>query len=591
MVKHDSAGRMDRRDFLKLGTAAAAAAAIETMGLRRALAQDAPPRRPNILFVFSDEHRWCSLPFTEMPQVVAPNMERMAREGTRFDNCCSTSPICVPYRGMLISGQWPHQSSCVSNDYFGNGNVIGLESPTIAQTFKAGGYVTGYVGKWHLKNETAANAGFDYFKHWLYGDDHWETPVRDVPSGEEFKPVKGYNAIGMTDQALDFVRQHAGGEKPFLMMLSINPPHWRWDDAPEEFVKLYPEDQLAYRPNVTQERYKQDKERLHYQHYHAHITAVDRELGRITDALKELGIEDNTVLIYTSDHGSSFGSNGVGSKGNPFDEAVRVPMMVRWPGRVEAGRIADHNIGTMDLNPTLCGLAGLKAPPQCGGQDFSPIILGRPGPDPASQLILVNNFQRNFYKTQLDPDEPNFFYPYRGVRTKRYTYVVYAEGEWLLYDNQNDPYQLKNLVNDPVYADVRAELRKELDHWLAKAELPFIPAEWRELSLPDRIARQNRHYSLLPFKKQWDAYKAEALRPYLALAAAVGKHKQLHDAGDQIFDETFFGRYKALHNELNGQKRWSKRPLDELKTELAAHEQAAADRLKARVAQILAASD
>ncbi len=588
MVTHNSSGRMDRREFLKLGTAAAAAAAIETMGLRRALAQESRPRRPNILFVFSDEHRWCSLPFTEMPQVVAPHMERMAREGTRFDNCCSTSPICVPYRGMLITGQWPHQSSCVSNDYFGNGNVIGLDSPTIAQTFKAGGYVTGYVGKWHLKSETAAHAGFDYFKHWLFGDDHWETPVRDVPSGEEFKPVKGYNAIGMTDHALDFIRQHAGGEKPFLMMLSINPPHWRWDDAPEEFVKLYPDDQLVYRPNVTQERYKKDKERLYYQHYHAHITAVDRELGRLMAALKELGIEDNTVLIYTSDHGSSFGSNGVGSKGNPFDEAVRVPMIVRWPGRIQAGRMADHNIGTIDLNPTLCGLAGLKAPPQCGGQDFSPVLLGKPGPDPASQLILVNNFQRNYYKTQLDPNEPNFFYPYRGVRTKQYTYVVYAEGEWLLYDNRNDPYQMKNLVNDPAYAEVKAELRKELDRWLARAELPFIPDEWRELSLPDRIARQNRHYTLLPFVRQWNACKAEAVVPYLAQAAAAGKDRQVRAAADQVFDEAFFGRYKALHNELNGQKRWSKRPLDELRTELAAHEKAAADRLRAQVAQILA---
>ncbi|MBN2583615.1 MAG: sulfatase [Planctomycetes bacterium] len=588
MVRDNSTGQIGRREFLKLGTAAAAAAALETMGLGRAMGQQGTARRPNILYVFSDEHRWCSLPFTEMPQVVAPNMERLAREGTRFDNCCSTSPICIPYRGMLMTGQWPHQSECISNDYFVNGDVIGLKSPTIAQTFKKGGYVTGYVGKWHLRNETAKNAGFDYFKHWLYGDDHWETPMRDIPSGEDFKPQKGYNAIGMTDQALDFIRQHAGGDKPFLMMLSLNPPHWRWDDAPDEFVKLYPEDELPYRPNVTEERYKKDKERLYYQHYHAHITAVDRELGRLMAALKELGIEDDTILIYTSDHGSSFGSNGVGSKGNPFDEAIHVPLIVRWPGRVEAGRVADHNIGTIDLNPTLCGLAGLNAPPECSGQDFSSAVLGKDGPDPESQFILVNNFQRNYYKTQLDPDGSNFFYPYRGVRTKRYTYVVYAEGEWLLYDNQKDPYQLKNLVNDPAYADVRADLRRQLDQWLAKAEDPYIPAEWRELSLPDRIARENRHYSLLPFKRQWDKYKADAVAAHRAKPEAAGKEKDLQAAADRVFDEAFFGRYKALHNELNGQKRWSKRPLDELRTELAAHEKKAAEAFKAEVDKLLA---
>ena len=215
-------------------------------------------KRPNILFVFSDEHRWCSLPFTGISQVIAPNMTRLANEGMRFDNCCSTSPICIPYRGMLITGQWPHQSQCISNDYFVNSNVIGVNSPTIAQVFSNSGYIAGYVGKWHLRNETVKNAGFDYFKHWLYGDNHWETPVRDVPSGEDFKPVKGYNAIGMTDQALEFIRMHADSDKPWLMMLSINPPHWRWDDAPEEFVKLYPQDQPGFPakcyPGTLQER-------------------------------------------------------------------------------------------------------------------------------------------------------------------------------------------------------------------------------------------------------------------------------------------------------------------------------------------------
>src|ERR1035437_2972061 len=150
-----------RREFLKLGAAAGAAAALGPLGLARALGQASQPegqasrpaggrKRPNILFVFSDEHRWCSLPFTEMPQVVAPNMAGLAQQGTRFDNCISTSPICTPYRGMLLTGRWPHQSSCISNDYFGNSKIIGVDGPTIAHTFKKAGYVTGYVGKWHL---------------------------------------------------------------------------------------------------------------------------------------------------------------------------------------------------------------------------------------------------------------------------------------------------------------------------------------------------------------------------------------------------------------------------------------------------------
>ncbi len=266
-------------------------------------------KQPNILFVFSDEHRWSSMTFSPMPELHTPNMQRMAREGTQFANCISTSPICVPYRGMLMTGLWPHQSSCVSNDWFGNPRVIGVDAPTIAHAFRDAGYTTGYIGKWHLKNETCADAGFDEFTHWLLGDDHWKTQVRDIPSGEDFKTVEGYNATGMTDQAIDFMRAHAGDEAPWMLMLSINPPHWRWDDAPEEFVELYPDDKLNLRPNVP-DRYENEKHRLHYRHYHAHITAVDRELGRMMDMLGVLGIEEETILIYTSDHGSSFGANG-----------------------------------------------------------------------------------------------------------------------------------------------------------------------------------------------------------------------------------------------------------------------------------------
>jgi arylsulfatase A-like enzyme len=611
MSERRSSQPIGRREFLKLGAAAGAAAALDPLGLARALGQtsQAGPtskaegptsqadgeasrpaagkdrKRPNILFVFSDEHRWCSLPFTEAPQVVAPNMARLAREGTRFDNCCSSSPICVPYRGMLVTGLWPHQSSCISNDYFGDGKIIGPDPPAIGHTFRKAGYATGYVGKWHLKNDTPKNAGFDYFQHWLFGDDHWETPVCDGNAGADFKPVKGYNAIGMTDQALDFIHKHAKGEQPFLMMLSINPPHWRWDDAPEEFLKLYPPEKLPWRPNVTEERYKKGNELLYYQHYNAHISAVDRELGRLMDALRKLGIEDDTILIYTSDHGSSFGSNGVTSKANPYEEAVRVPLVIRWPGHVEAERIADHNLGTIDLYPTLCGLAGIDPPKHCGGQDFSPAMLGKGGPDPASQLILVNNFQRNYFRSELDPGGPNIFYPFRGVRTKRHTFVVRAGGDWLLYDNLKDPFQLKNLVDDPASAELKASLRKELDAWLAKAEDPFIPDPWRKLSLGDRIAAENRHYSILPFQKEWDQYKAAALAPYLAGATAE-KQKALRAAGERIFDEAFFGHYKAFHTELTTTPRQSKRPLEALRAELAEHEKKAAELLKAESEKI-----
>lgn len=584
MKQAPSPNPMPRRKFIKAATTATAFAACERFAFGSNQVTE-KAKRPNIVFVFSDEHRHCSLPFTEMAELSAPNMTRLSRQGTQFDNCCSTSPICVPYRGMLITGQWPHQSSCLSNDHFGDGDAIGIHAPTIAQTFNAAGYTTGYVGKWHLKEETVYNAGFDYFKHWLYGDEHWETRVRDVPSGEDYQTIEGYNATGMTDQAIEFIGENADGDAPFLLLLSINPPHWRWDDAPEEFLKLYPSDELPFRPNVV-DNAKQGKIRHYYQHYHAHISAVDHELGRLMQALDHAGITDDTILIYTSDHGSSFGSNGVYNKGNPFEESVRVPFIVRWPERIPADRVADHNLGTIDLYPTLCGLAGITPPAHCGGQDFSSAFLGKPGPDPVSQLLMVNNFQRNYFRSRLQPGQRYDMNPFRGVRTKRYTYAVDVFGDWILYDNRKDTYQMRNLADDPDYAEIRAELADELSGWLAKAEDPFIPAEWTALSLPERIALENEYYSLADFQDQWERYIEITIAPYLEGASPSNRQK-LSELARQTFDREFFGLYKALDNELNGRKRWTDLPADALRRRLATHEERYTEIFQARARELL----
>ncbi|MCH6255013.1 sulfatase [Puniceicoccaceae bacterium K14] len=576
-----------RRDFVKIGGAALANTCL--LSQTEAQGKGNPSKtRPNIVFVFSDEHRWSSLPFTEMPEVVAPNMARLAQQGTRFDNCCSTSPICTPYRGMLLTGQWPHKSSCVSNDTFIDSNAIGINFPTIADTFKQSGYKTGYVGKWHLKDETVYNAGFDYFKHWLYGDEHWETEVRDVPSKESFKTVHGYNAIGMTDQAIEFIEHTmAEGDDPFMLMLSLNPPHWRWDDSPEEFYNLYPKDKITLRPNVTDDRVRSGKFFEYYQHYHGHISAVDRELGRVMKALEDANIADNTILIYTSDHGSSFGSNGVFNKGNPYEESVRVPFIARWPGKVKANHIADHNLGTIDLYPTLCGLAGINAPESCPGLDFSPAFLGEPSPDPKSQLLLVNNYERNFYKSQLLGDEKRHDYnPFRGVRTKRHTYAVDRHGDWILYDNKSDPFQQENLIDSPKHKKLRNELRTELDNWLAKAELPYIPDEWKQLSLPKRIKLENQHYSLINHQEQWERYIADQLKPFLAQASNPAQKEKLEKAGTRIFNTEFFSQYRALYSELHANKR-TELPDNLLQEKMHDLENHHAQRLKVLADQIL----
>lgn len=585
MIDMKKSSGIRRREFLKFG----AAATVGASPLGSVLAQSADSskkgKRPNIIYFFSDEHRWQSLPFTEEPHIHAPNMARLAAEGISLNNCCSTSPICVPYRAMLITGQWPHQSGYVSNHWSGDGKSIGLTSPTIAHAFRDGGYKTGYVGKWHLMNETCKNAGFEYFKHWLYGDNHWDTEVRDIPSGEGFHHEKGYNAIGMTDQAIEFMDDAVSGEKPFFLMLSLNPPHWQWDDAPEEYMKLYPDAEMTFRPNV-QEKYKSGTERFYFRNYQAHISAVDVQLGRVMDYLKEKGLEKDTVLIYSSDHGSSFGSNGVSSKANPYDEAIRIPFIARWPGHIPAGKVIDHNVGTMDMLPTMCGLAGIAPTPQSGGLDFSSVLQGQSGPDPETQFLTVNSFPRNYFREQVDGESSTYFCPFREVRSKQYSYTVNSAGEWFLYDNKNDPYQMKNLVDDPAYAAVKAHLQTELDQWMAKAEYPYIPEEWKKLSLPDLIAKENQYYTVLSFEGAWKKYKADALAPVSKNATAEQMGK-LRAAAEQVFDEDFFGPYKAMSDELTAKKRQGTRALDEVRKALDELVKKHQERFQTEVAQIL----
>lgn len=456
-------------------------------------------KKPNILFVFSDEHRRCSLPFTEAPEIHAPHMTRLAEQGSQFTNCCSTSPVCTPYRGMLLTGQWPHQNGYVSNHWTKEGvERLGSDCPTIARMFRDGGYYTGYVGKWHLMNSTCKNAGFDVFIHWLYGDDHWKTEVRDANADEAFHIETGYNATGMTDQALNFMESAKTREEPFLLMLSLNPPHFRWDDAPEDCLAHYPDGEMVFRDNV-EESAKQGDWRRNFRHYQAHITAVDRELGRIMDYLDQAGLAEDTVLIYTSDHGSSFGSNGHYNKCNPFEESANVPFIIRRPGHIPAGAEFDHNIGTMDLIPTLCGLAGIPPGDDCGGLDFSPALLGGTAPDPETQLILFNSFPRNYFASKKLGHLSDQVCPHRSVRGKRYTYSVNGEGEWLLFDRKTDPLQQHNLMNDPAAAEIKAAMAEELARWLRVAEDPFIPADWPRSPVCERVAFQQEHYTLLRY--------------------------------------------------------------------------------------------
>lgn len=449
-----------------MGTLATASALQTTCSQAR--------RRPNLLFVFSDQHRACSMPGEPFNDADAPNLARLASEGVTFRSCISNYPVCSPYRGILLSGRWPYQTGIIDNNF-----PLKESETSLGETFRAAGYRTGYIGKWHLdastpdrlRPEGEARHGFDFWRAWFRTSQHMEGSYTfDPRNGERIEP-KGYNATLMTDQAVEFIRQ-ADAEAPWMLVVSVNPPHPLFTDAPPHLMKRYRDAQLQLRPNGTEKlRGAQTGRRSrpvweNLIGYNAHITAVDSEIGRLLDTLDETDQARDTIVVYTSDHGEMMGSHERMGKRLPYEESAKVPFVARYPGAVPAARRTDTLLGAIDIYPTLCGLAGLALPEHCEGRDLSAALRGEPLDEPEHAFLMHQNVK--------GVDVPI----YRGIRTTRHTYAVGDQGRWLLYDNHEDPYQQHNLAKDPSRFDVMRELDGEILNHLRRAEDPY-PFEQR----------------------------------------------------------------------------------------------------------------
>jgi len=415
--------------------------------------------RPNLLFVFSDQQRAQDAGFMGNAQVLTPHLDRLAQQGVTFTQAVSTCPVCTPYRAALLTGRYPLSNGMVLNDV-----RLPITERSIAHCLRDAGYRTGYIGKWHLDGHRRGGftppgprrQGFDGFwavancTHNYMHSFYW----RDEPA-----PVwiEGYDADHYTDLSVGFIRDRAGAE-PWSLFLSWGPPHDPCRLMPEEYL-IYDPEALQLRPNAT----ATDREEL--AGYYAHITALDRCFGRLMAALEETGQAENTIVVFTSDHGDMLGSQGLQRKQKPWDESIMVPFVLRYPRAVPAGRTTEALINAPDVMPTLLSLAGLPIPGTVEGRDLSAAATGEPLEPPSSAFIC---------------NPCPFIEPipeWRGVRTNRYTYVRTPSGPWLLYDNADDPYQLSNLAGDPARKGLRGELDEELNDWLARLEDDFQPRE------------------------------------------------------------------------------------------------------------------
>jgi arylsulfatase A-like enzyme len=422
--------------------------------------------KPNLLFVFSDEHRACSMPGEPYCDVQAPNLAQLASEGISFANCISSYPLCSPYRAILLTGRWPYQTGMIDNAL-----QLRSEEFSLGTAFRQQGYRTGYIGKWHLSpGDDAgeyippgpARQGFEDWQMWSNTSPHFDQSFTfDPDTGEKIQP-KGYNCTLMTDAALRFLDGHAA--EPWMLILSWSPPHPPFGDAPPLEMNRYDPEALRLRPNVTRQT---PGLRRRLQGYYGHISALDTEIGRLLRKLEETRQAQHTIVVYTSDHGTMMDSQGFRGKRLPWDESCKVPFLLRYPEVVPANRIADTMISAIDLFPSLCRLAGVPVPQSCMGSDLSGAMRGDPVPSPES-VFLMHIRKDNASRSDTHP-APLF----RGVRSERYTYAVADDGRWCLYENIEDPYQTRNLIDEPGHARVAGDLDGLILEWLEKARDPF----------------------------------------------------------------------------------------------------------------------
>jgi len=409
--------------------------------------------KPNIVFVFADQMRASALGCAGIEDVATPNLDAFAGQGTRFTRAISNTPVCSPARASIITGLHTMTHELVFNDI-----PLRTDLPTLARCLNGAGYRCGYVGKWHMdcpdrgvftppgaKRQgfddywAAYNCNHDYFRGYYYLNDN-PAPVW----------IDGYEPFRLTELAADYIRDRASDDKPFCLFVSWGPPHCPYLDAPQDYLDMYPPGAIRLKPNAVETANRET-----IAGYYAHITALDDCFGRVLAALDAAGAADNTIVVFTSDHGDMLFSQNRGWKSKPWAESVMIPLVVRWPGQVPAGGTSGGLVSLVDVMPSLLSLAGVEIPDGVEGLNLSALILGDESASQNSVLIGMPVMPK---RSSL-PE-------WRGIVTRQHTYARFRDRPWVLYDDESDPFQLENLVDRPEHKPLMAELDAELTGWL-----------------------------------------------------------------------------------------------------------------------------
>ncbi|MBT7860937.1 MAG: sulfatase [Gemmatimonadetes bacterium] len=425
--------------------------------------------RPNVVLVFGDQWRAQATGYAGDPNVHTPHLDRLASQSVNMTHAVSGCPVCSPARACLLTGQYP-----LTHGVFVNDVPLSDRATSLAQAFGSGGYDTAYIGKWHVDGQGRSNPipperrqGFDEWQVLECTHDYNESDYYQGDSDEKLR-WEGYDATSQTRAAQSWVRSRRDQADPFLLVLSWGPPHNPYHTAPEEYRARYDAEQIQLRGNVPESEALNAREQL--AGYYAHCTALDQCVGDLLQTLDEEGMAQDTLFVFFSDHGDLVGSRGAYNKQRPWDESIRVPFLLRYPGHFGDQRCQmDARIDIPDMMPTLLGLCGLPIPETVEGLDFSGYLRG--GEDPSDGAALLQCAHPFGQWTVPDGGRA-----YRGLRTRQHTYVRALEGPWLLYDNEADPYQLNNLVGHSDHDELLASMDAWLDRRLAARGDEFLPS-------------------------------------------------------------------------------------------------------------------
>lgn len=503
--------------------------------LASAFCQILSAERPNIVFIFTDDHCQQALSAYDPSRMTTPNMDRIANEGMTFNRCYVTNAICGPSRAVIQTGKHSHL-----NGFMANGLIFDGDQQTFPKILRKNGYQTAVVGKWHL---ASTPQGYDYYDVLIGQGPYYNPPMlTGGPSGEPTKRDHvGYTTDIITEKTMDWLKNQREDGKPFMLMYQHKAPHRNWQPGPKYLtwlddvtvaepetlyddystraspaynqameIKAHLNDRdlkLVAPPNLTPEQLARwnaaygpknaayeaakagmtEKEIIQWKYqryvkdYLRTVKSVDDGIGEVLDYLDESGLADNTIVIYSSDQGWYLGEHGWFDKRWMYEESLKTPLLARWPGQVKAGSINNDIVSNLDFAETFLDIAGIKIPGDMQGASLVPIFNGK----------TPRNWRKSFYYHYYEFPGGHSVARHYGVTNGKHKLIYYYQlDEWELFDLEKDPNELNNVHSNPEYSGTLKQLEKELGRLRKQYELPDEDPDLEKLRAEARAKRR-----------------------------------------------------------------------------------------------------